>query len=85
MVDKFTPGPWEQVQTGIYADDVQVAYTVFQNKEANARLIAAAPDLFTAARAVVERWDTPAWTDAEPTAVFINELRKAIRKATTDV
>jgi hypothetical protein len=49
---------------------------------ANARLIAAAPDLLAAAMAVVARWDTPAWKAAEPTAIFIDDLRAAIDTAT---
>ena len=31
-----------------------------------------------AARAVVERWDTPLWKDAPATAGFINRLRAAL-------
>lgn len=34
--------------------------------------------LVKAALAVIDRWDTPAWKDVEPTANFINELRKAV-------
>ena len=41
-------------------------------------LAAAAPDLLTAAKAVVERWDTPLWKHVEPTAAV---LRAAIVKA----
>jgi len=33
-----------------------------------------------AAQAVCDRWDTPAWKDVEPTAVFIGELRAAIAR-----
>lgn len=50
--------------------------------ESDARLIAAAPDLLAKAIAVVERWDTPLWKDAEPTANVIGQLRAAISKAT---
>jgi hypothetical protein len=35
-------------------------------------------DLIAAARAVVERWDTPHWKDVPATAVFINRLRNAL-------
>ena len=35
-------------------------------------------NLIEAARAVVERWDTPLWKDTPATAVFINRLRDAI-------
>lgn len=48
---------------------------------ANAALIAAAPELYAAAQAVVERWDTPLWKDVEPTARFIATLRAALAKA----
>lgn len=48
---------------------------------ANARLIAAAPDLLEAAAAVVARWDTPNWKDAAPTGEVIARLRAAIAKA----
>ncbi len=48
---------------------------------ANARLIAAAPDLLEAAAAVVARWDTPSWKDAAPTGEVIARLRAAIAKA----
>ena len=49
---------------------------------ADARLIAAAPDLLEAAEAVVKQWDTPNWKLTEHTATFINALRAAIAKAT---
>lgn len=35
-------------------------------------------ELIAAARAVVERWDTPHWKDVPATAVFINRLRNAL-------
>lgn len=35
-------------------------------------------ELIAAARAVVERWDTPHWKDVPATAVFINRLRDAL-------
>ena len=50
--------------------------------EANARLIASAPELLEAAQQVVARWDTPNWKDARHTGEFINLLRAAIAKAT---
>lgn len=34
--------------------------------------------LEAAAKAVIDRWDTPLWKDAEPTANVINELRKTL-------
>lgn len=38
----------------------------------------AAQELATFAQDVVDRWDTPKWKDAEPTAHFINRLRSGI-------
>ena len=35
-------------------------------------------ELVTAARAVVERWETPLWKDAPATAGYINRLRDAL-------
>lgn len=36
------------------------------------------PTLAEAARAVIERWDTPNWKDAPATAIFISRLRNAL-------
>lgn len=52
-----------------------------EEAEANADLIAAAPELLTAAIAVVERWDTPLWKDAPATGNHINGLRSAVALA----
>lgn len=38
-------------------------------------------ELLEAAKAVVERWDSPNWKVAEHTATFIHRLRAAIAKA----
>jgi len=38
-------------------------------------------DLIAAARAVVERWETPAWKDAPATAGYIYALRDAVQAA----
>ena len=35
-------------------------------------------DLIAAARAVVDRWDTPLWKDVPATAEYINRLRKLL-------
>jgi hypothetical protein len=51
---------------------------------ANARLITAAPDLLSAAKAVVEQWDTPNWKLEQPTASLINALRSVIAKVEAD-
>ena len=49
--------------------------------EAALAALRAQPDhseLVTAARAVVERWETPLWKDAPATAGYINRLRDAL-------
>ncbi len=35
--------------------------------------------LRTAAQAVIDRWDSPAWKKAEATAVHINRLRESLK------
>ncbi len=35
---------------------------------------------YTAAQAVIDRWDTPNWKDVVAPAVFINALRNALDK-----
>jgi hypothetical protein len=43
----------------------------------------ATPDasaLAEALRAIIERWDTPAWKDAGPTGAMIERARKALAK-----
>lgn len=37
-------------------------------------------ELLLAAKAVVERWDSPLWKDQSTTAEYIDALRKAIDK-----
>ena len=37
-------------------------------------------ELLEAAKAVVTRWDTPNWKDAEPTAAVIGRLRAILQK-----
>lgn len=41
-------------------------------------LSARVAELESAARAVVERWDTPLWKDVPATAEYINALRRAL-------
>lgn len=85
---KHTPGPWRthdvqpeiwtrQVWTDESHGSVMIATTGGVDKEANARLIAAAPELLAALKALVEwaaftgGWEAPCWDDA----------RAAIKKA----
>jgi hypothetical protein len=61
------------------ADDMNV-FSATDNI-ANAHLISSAPDMYGALKAIIERWDTPAWKDVEPTAEVINRARAALSKA----
>ena len=62
-------------------DSIAVVDLPTEIKDVNARLNAAAPELLDAAKAIVERWDTPHWKIAEHTGVYIDALRAAIAKA----
>lgn len=44
----------------------------------NTELQANNNDLREASQALIDRWDTPKWKDAEHTAIFINALRNAL-------
>ena len=55
--------------------------TLFDYINCELAALRAQPDhseLVTAARAVVERWETPLWKDAPATAGYINRLRDAL-------
>ena len=47
------------------------------------RLDTCQPDLWNAAQAVIDRWDTPAWKDVPATAEYIGRLRQALAAAPT--
>lgn len=49
--------------------------------EANARLVAASPEIYEAAKDVVARWDSPRWKWDESTAALVHRLRAALAKA----
>ena len=81
--DKFTPGPWYAEKFCIWAGDCFVAGTATgqgdPEQQANARLIAAAPDLLAALYSIA----------TEPSAIYSganahigNIARAAIAKAT---
>jgi len=85
---KFTPGPWWTTRHGEWiagrdpdVGEIIVAKTEGLNWEANACLIAAIPDIYDAAQAVVERWDSPLWKNLPHTKEYIDELRAALAKA----
>lgn len=86
---KHTPGPWIAGSTGrnIWGDDNRVLVATvdipsphiktFEEQEANARLIASAPDLFEACKHALGLLATYA---KEETGT-LNELKQAIAKA----
>ena len=90
LIAKATKGPWtaghpiSKDHYGVCAYD----YTYAIPQDINdAQLIAylvnhaeAIRDLVVAADAVIARWDTPTWKDAEPTARTINAMREALAK-----
>lgn len=57
---KYTPGPWKVSKDGCDIDNVGGAgvCTLYadETSDANARLIAAAPDLLEACKAIVAHW-----------------------------
>lgn len=93
--NQHTPGPWEFAETasghyGIWGGENWLATTRWGTEpvreRANARLIAAAPALLAAAKAVIDERDSYLMSD-EPAAApgtvdaLYNELRTAIAKA----
>ena len=86
---KHTPGPWLADGASVYEerDDFSVICNFWSSSlpewEANARLIAAAPDLLEALEQLVIEYDDVELANAEPsslTAAF-NAARAAIAKA----
>lgn len=79
---QITPGPWpvSRSRTGndSYCVGLGIPRIAVVKREADAVAISALPELLAAAQAVVDRWDTPQWKDAEPTAEFIGRLRAAL-------
>jgi hypothetical protein len=85
---KFTPGPWRANRTSVRALKRTVADCEFADVSplrvhpedmANARLIAAAPDLYEALVAITDQMELVG--DARKDAPFIETARAAIAKA----
>ena len=78
----YTPGPWKATASnGIVAADGKSVAAISSNssrnwsvKQANARLISAAPDLLASLEALARHWDKPAPED-------VINARAAIAKA----
>lgn len=88
-----TPGPWYCVDTSNHAHDYRLTdkngFPLYVNAEANdhsqqranARLIAAAPELLSAAKDALESLKRLADTDGAYRVTCISELESAIKKA----
>jgi hypothetical protein len=65
------------IATAWHNDSLLERYADFEEAQANARLIAAAPDLLAACEAVSIEYD--GWPDDE--RIFLDMVREAIKKA----
>lgn len=92
MSEKHTPGPWYQDRTTVYGlnarnmnrfyADVKDAHTPQHELEANARLMAVAPDLFAHASALIEFVKQKyGVSESELTCEHMRGLAEAIAKA----
>jgi hypothetical protein len=96
MTDKHTPGPWEWAESynGLWNPETREEVLTHQDYEgmwlsygasqdANARLIAAAPDLLDALRGIVALWDHHASAHGDGVIYPLHKAAKsAIAKAT---
>ncbi|MFO0447419.1 MAG: hypothetical protein ACK52I_01800 [Pseudomonadota bacterium] len=83
---KHTPGPWKRSYRNITANGVIVARVLPaeggpEQEAANARLIAAAPDLLAACEAVERWWNEHAIEGTPETDAFCTLARAAIAAA----
>lgn len=86
MKTKHTPGPWftegTQVFQGRYEPVAVCLYRDFDVSEANARLIAAAPDLLSIGMRLIAlqgQWHPDRYQDEKE--LLLQDARAAIRKA----
>lgn len=70
---------WRKLLTGIVTLRNRVPALLAELEAARAEI----ERLREAGQAVVDRWDTPAWKDAPPTADAINKLRAALASKET--
>ena len=92
-MSKHTPGPWTAIiekdgehVVDTYVVDVDEDVVVRPSaklSEPDARLIAAAPDLLAALRALITEWDRPREIPADPDwcDAIVGQARAAIAKA----
>ncbi len=90
-MSKHTPGPWQWTQhfdptISIYKDGFGQIARLYDSSagtgKANARLIAAAPDLLEALRICATQSTGPDWTPEQALAFIKQHARAAIAKAT---
>lgn len=93
---KFTPGPWAHINPDgftvrhpqVYSDTGPVCNATWlgdgriDELRANARLIAAAPDMFHALNLALEYWQDRQQRYRNRSPVWVQEARAAIAKAT---
>ena len=84
-VRKDEPGKWllkQEGNGGLYLFDLRECPGIAAT-DANARLIAAAPDLLAALRALITEWDRPREIPADPDwcDAIVGQARAAIAKA----
>ena len=88
----YTPGPWRAAAKMVSVDSVPIAETIagrlidYHEAEANARLMAAAPDLLAALEVALNDFDTwgEVWQSDDDDGVnfpAVNAIRAAIAKA----
>ena len=87
----YTPGPWRVGSPGMGAGKVCTvegrrivgeASWYCEQAEANARLMAAAPDLLAACKDTLDYWETTGFADCdEGCDCIVDQMRAAIAKA----
>ena len=81
MNTSFTPGPWRMTRHSFNMVKVEnkdrVIFDGFYGEEDNARLAAAAPELFYALSAMLNRDDLSCYAE-----LMLNQARAALKKAT---
>lgn len=67
-------------QIADYAVTVDVARDATSTREEFRRLDTRIAELEAALKAIIDRWDTPNWKEAEPTAAVIERARSLLEK-----
>jgi hypothetical protein len=83
VVSRHTPGPWRPSGPLVKSQHGDVLAECWEEcQEANARLIAAAPDLIDIAQAIYQPFlEGTLYSDHDYAAELLGRLRKAIAKA----